>query len=288
MKQNYRKFILTLFFLALALLAGSGVIDKVGREYTDRGFKRALVTFAVARSLNGVISVAQGTEVAIQPAGIGVNFTPGQILDPINDLIERFSWIMLASSTSLGIQKVLMAIFASAGFTIVLAGVLLLLVILLWRSGERVELWRMRALKVAVFLLLLRFAIPIMAFAGEGIFQLFLEEQYVESTQRIENTAEEIGMINESAEKSLPALPEETLLDKARRLYENTTNSMDIGAYIERYKAAAADAGEHAVNLIVIFAIQTLLFPLLFLWFLIYGFRHLSGLSLKIKSTKIQ
>lgn len=34
--------------------------------------KRALVTFALTRTLNGVISVAQGTQLAFQPAGVGV------------------------------------------------------------------------------------------------------------------------------------------------------------------------------------------------------------------------
>lgn len=280
MKEGYRKLSLTALCLLLALIAGFGVVDEVGREYTDQGFKRALVTFAVARSLNGMISVAQGTEVAIQPAGIGINFTPGQILDPINDLIERFSWIMLASSTSLGIQKVMMAIFASPAFTILFGGVLLLLVLLLWIPGDKSKWLRVLMLKSAVFLLFLRFAIPSMALIGEGIFQLFLEEQYVASTERIEQTAEEIGMINESAEKSMPALPDETLMDKARRFYENATTRMDVSAYIERYKEAAADASEHAVNLIVIFVIQTMLFPLLFLWFLVRGFRRLMRLRL--------
>ncbi len=279
MKQGYRKLVLSLCCLALVVIAGFGIIDEVGREYTDRGFKRALVTFAVARSLNGVISVAQGTEVAIQPAGVGINFTPGQILDPINDLIERFSWIMLASSTSLGVQKVMMTIFASKSFTVILGGVLLLLVMLLWISGAVAGRVRLLVFKLAIFLLFLRFAVPVMAFVGEGMFRLFLEEQYVASTEHIEQTAEEIGMINESREKTIPTLPDETLMDKVKRFYESATTRMDIQDYIERYKAAAADASEHAVNLIVIFIIQTMFFPLLFLWGLVRGFRSLMSLK---------
>lgn len=276
MKRGYRKLVLTVVCLGLALVAAYGVVDEVGREYTDKGFKRALVTFAVARSLNGVISVAQGTEVAIQPAGIGINFTPGQILDPINDLIERFSWVMLASSTSLGMQKVLMAIFASKGFTVLLGGVLLMFVLLLWSPASRIDWLRVLVLKSAVFLLFLRFAIPVMALLGEGVFQFFLEEQYISSSEHIEQTAENIGRINASS----PTMPNETLADKAKRLYESATMHMDVQQYIERYKAAAADASEHAVNLIVIFVIQTMLFPLLFLWIIVRGFRHIMSINL--------
>lgn len=279
MTDGYRRLGLTVTFLVLALLAGFGVVDEIGREYTDRGFKRALVTFAVARSLNGVISVAQGTEVAIQPAGIGINFTPGQILDPINDLIERFSWIMLASSTSLGIQKLMMAIFESPAYTVLLGVVLSLLIIMFWIPGRRVHWLTFSLLKLAVLLLFLRFSVPGMAFFGEGVFQLFLEEQYIASTEHIEKTAEEIGMINESAEKSIPVLPDETLLEKAKRLYENATTRLDVSVYIDRYKAAASDASEHAINLIVIFIFQTMLIPLLFLWFMVQGFRRVMSHS---------
>ncbi len=273
--MKYRKLTLSVVCLVLGLLAGLGIIDEIGQEYTDKGFKRALVAFAVARTLNGTISVAQGTEVAIQPAGIGINFAPGQILDPINDLIERFSWIMLASSTSLGMQKVLMTIFASPGFTFLLGGVLILLMLLLWMPDGKAVWLRSLMLKAAFLLLFLRFVIPVMAFVGEGVFHYFLEEQYLASTERIEQTAEEIGKINESAERAIPALPDETWMGKVKRFYENATTRMDVTSYIDRYKAAAADASEHAINLIVIFVIQTILFPLFFLWVMGHSFRRL-------------
>ncbi|HEX9803968.1 MAG TPA: hypothetical protein VGB35_11960, partial [Gammaproteobacteria bacterium] len=228
----YRKLALSALCLALLLIAGFGIVDDLGREYTDRGFKRALVTFAVARSLNGVISVAQGTEVAIQPAGIGLNFAPGQILDPINDLVERFSWVMLASSTSLGIQKVLMGIFASPGFTLLLGGALLLLVSLLWSHGATAERMRPLLYKSAIVLLLLRFSIPVVALVSEGVFRLFLEEQYVASSEQIEQTAQAIGHINRSTERAASGLADETIVDMARRYYESATSQMDVQGHI--------------------------------------------------------
>ena len=48
-------------------------IERVANDQLDAGLKRALISFAAARTLNAVISVAQGTEVAIQPVGVGVN-----------------------------------------------------------------------------------------------------------------------------------------------------------------------------------------------------------------------
>ena len=75
------------------------------------------IVLAVARTLNGVISVAQGTEVALEPGGVGVNLTVGQILDPVNDLIERFSAVMLVASSSLGLQNILLVMTGWWGVT---------------------------------------------------------------------------------------------------------------------------------------------------------------------------
>lgn len=87
------KFSLPRPFLSVALAVAMLIIivcswlaplDSAANKQVDAGLKRALLSFATARALNAVISVAQGTEVAVEPAGVGVVFTPGQILDPIN------------------------------------------------------------------------------------------------------------------------------------------------------------------------------------------------------------
>ncbi len=274
MSPLYRKITLTLVATVLAVAAYSGTVDSYGEAYTDKGFKRALVTFAVARSLNGVISVAQGTEVAIQPAGVGINFTPGQILDPINDLIERFSWVMLASSTSLGLQKMLLAIFSSLSFTVLILSTLLFAIIALWYRGRQPTWFRPVAYKAALLMVVIRFCIPLVAVASEGLFHLFLEEQYTTSTQRIEKTTEDIARINQHAEAEKPVKADESLLERAQRMVDSAASRMDIQAYIQHYKEAAADASEHAINLIVIFTLQTILLPLLLLWLMLQGLKR--------------
>ena len=92
--------LLSAVLLGVLAVALSGVLDRPAGRYTEAALARAMVTYGVARSLNGVISVVQETEVALSPAGVGVTLAPGQLLDPVNDLIERFSWVMLASFAS--------------------------------------------------------------------------------------------------------------------------------------------------------------------------------------------
>ena len=252
--------------LALVAVAFLGLFDEIGRHYANEGFKRALVTFGVARSLNAVISVAQGTEVAMEPAGIGVVFAPGQILDPINDLIERFSWIMLASTTSLGIQGLLLKIFASVGFSVMVAlAVAGTLAMLWWRrpvpGGIRTAIYRVTGL-----LLILRFLIPAMAIGGEGLYRLFLESEYTSSSSQLVETREKIGQLNEEARAADKEARDLSWYESLSRNIQSTLDSINIDKHVAALQNAVQNLTEHTVNLIVVFTLQTILFPLLFLW----------------------
>ncbi len=103
-----RRQILIAACLALALVAAwLAPLDQSATKHVEAGLKRALVSFARARALNAVISVVQGTEISVQLAGFGPTFTPGQALDPINDLVEQFATLMLFASVSFGVQLLL-------------------------------------------------------------------------------------------------------------------------------------------------------------------------------------
>lgn len=261
-----RKLILSIAALICAVVAISGVIDEKGEAYTDDAFKRALITFGIARGLNGVISVAQGTEIAVHPAGFGVNFTPGQILDPVNDLVEQFSWVMLASSASLGIQKVLLSISSTLVVTILLAGLLTIYFVSVWRPDWFAPGLKRSVVFFSVALLFIRFSVPLAALGSEGLYTYFLHDQYVESSTELEKTQANISQISSEQIASYETDKEEDLIDRAKRFFDSASKSISINDRLEKYKEVAADATKHAINLIVVFVIQTIMFPLLFLW----------------------
>jgi len=275
MKSLAQRVAITLAAIGMVTLAALGTVDRHGFDYTEQGLRRALVTFAVARGLNGVISVAQGTEVAVQPAGVGVNFAPGQILDPVNDLVEQFSWVMLASATSLGLQRLLIEVFATPIVSLLLGALALALLIFLWRPRLSASPWSNRLLRLTLAVALLRFAVPAVAFGSEGIYALFLAERYEASTQAIEQAADAIGRINSGTAAHLEPPADESVMDKARRWYEAAAAAVDVSAYVERYQAAAADVSEQIVNLTVVFVVQTIALPLLFLWGVMKAVRRL-------------
>lgn len=240
-------------------------VDHLGERYIDESFKRALIGFAVARGLNGVISVAQGTEFSLTPAGMGVNFAPGEILDPVNDLVERFSWIMLLSSSALGVQKVLLSMSGWKGLSLVFMVVGFSLIFLHWVRQQGIQWLRIQLTRVFVLLLILRFMMPMIALCNEWVYQTFLQKQYQSASENLELARIRIGDINEEA---LPEQPTESpgLIDRAKEVYRSALRQIDFDKRLVEYKAAAETISENTIQLIVVFIMQTVVFPLLFLW----------------------
>lgn len=247
--------LLLLSVAAVILAAWLAPLDAPATERVDAGLKRALVSFASARALNAVISVVQGTEVSAQPMGFGVVFTPGQVLDPVNDLVEKFSDAMLAASVAFGVQKVLIGI---GGVWLVSA--LLTVAALAWAGshlrGPSPPVWLARVLLI---LLLVRFAVPVVTLGSDLLFDRFLAADYAASQQAIDVASGQI-------EKSEPpvATDDAGLLDKMKGWLAE--KNLDAGARLEALKLAAEQITERVIDLIVIFLLQTLVMPLLLLW----------------------
>ena len=239
-------------------------LDSSSKEYIDKAFNRALISFGIAKSLNAVISVAQGTEIAIQPAGIGINLTPGQVLDPVNDLVERFSWIMLMSSTSLGVQKVFLTMSIWQGFNYFLIAFLVLGLVALFVRTKKYLSIRKLLLRAGLILIVLRFAVPITGLASQGVYQLFLEKDYVSSNQNLEHAALEIEALNNSDAFTQPDIKKKSVWESAKDFYNSSSEMFDINNKIVKYKQAATETTKHIISLIVVFLFQTIIIPLVF------------------------
>ena len=268
-----KKSFISLFFVFVIYLSYSNVLDTVAEDYTEAGIERSLITFAISRSLNGVISVAQGTEVALSPAGVGLTFAPGQILDPVNDLIERFSWVVMVSGASLGIQRLFLEITSSMFINVVLTILVLLCILNMWGVFAKFNIQYIPASiinKSLVLLVFIRFSIPVIALINEGLYLSYLQPQFEEAQTKLENASSQIEQINESSRKKVD-VDDEGLLNQVGQWMDQTKQSLDIEQKMNSLKQAASDMSHQVVNLIVVFVVQTIIFPLLFLWLMIQG-----------------
>jgi hypothetical protein len=264
-----RQWLLAALLVLVVILSSLTTVDHIAEDRYESLFQRAFITFALARTLNGVISAVQGTELALQPAGVGVTLTPGQILDPVNDLVERFSWIMLGATISLGIQQVLLDVGQWWGLRALLAALGL---IWMWLRLSRSSQMQNSAgrtehilLRLFIIVLFVRFAVPLALIANEALYDLFLESRYVESTQLIQSAGADIEKVG-----ARPVVEEtdgeEGLFETLERALDSTRETLDIKQRLEYIQRRAADLVEHLIQLCVVFILQTGLLPIAFLW----------------------
>ena len=251
-----KRMLLAAIAAALVVCAWLGPLEPPANRHVDAGLGRALLSYATARALNAVLSVAQGTEVAVQPAGVGVVFTPGQALDPINDLIEQFANLMLTASVAFGAQKVLLTVGAhwlvSAALTLAALG---------WAAvhlrRHAPPDWLSRLLLV---LLMIRFALPVVVIGSDLLFEKFMADDYQTSQRAIETASLRLDQLDPP-----PASAEPAWLD---RLKSWATQQADLKARYAQLKQAAEQATERVIKLMVVFLLQTLVFPVALLWML--------------------
>lgn len=253
-------------FLAIAavVIALSGALDRIGEVNAEDALKRALVTFAVSRALNGAISVAQGTELAIEPAGVGVVLSLGQVLDPINDLVERFSAVMLVAASSLGLQNLLLDITSTGIFNVALIFGALLVLATAWWPGETAGRWSGLSRRILLGVVFIRFAIPVLVIVSTLVFDVFLAAEQAASIEALEGMQAKIEEINEPP-APVPD-PDQSVMDRLGAMLDRSLDSMDFSERLERLQAQVSQASEHVVNLIVIFVLQTILIPIAFIW----------------------
>lgn len=260
--KNWNKFLILIFSIVALGLSFSFIIDIKGQGLVDDSFAQAVVVFGSAKALNAVISLAQGTELSVP----FFTFAIGEVLDPINDLVEQFSLVMLASMTSLGIQKILMNFVTSSAYNMTLAFSLVVLNFWLFFRFAKDEKFRTYFFKVAIILVFLRFAVPLMGYVNDVVYVNFVKTQY-----NIEKLNENIIKVKEEVSE----VTKNTIEQKEQKSFlSNIADKFDTSFYskkVEEYKNAVDNSSEYIVGLIIAFVFQTIILPLLFL-FILYNF----------------
>jgi len=269
-KQNWNKLFIVLFSILTVVVAFTYVLDIKGKELVDDSFSQAVIVFGSAKALNAVISLAQGTELDLPFLTIAV----GEVLDPINDLIEQFSLVMLASLTSLGIQKILMNFVTSGFYNIVLACSIFIVNIWLFFRFTKDEKSRILFFKITVILIFLRFAVPSMSFVNDLAYNGIVKPEY-----NIEKLNENIIGVKEEINKVM----NQTIKEKEdKSLLTKFTEKLDSSYYtqkVDEYRNAVDHSSEYIVSLIIAFVFQTIFLPLIFLFVLYHLIRGIFNIG---------
>jgi hypothetical protein len=244
----------TIVYGGLTLLAvlAAPLVDGVGGTALDASFKRALAALAATRGLDAAISLAQSSEVSFS-FGPGGSLGIGQVLDPVNDLIEQYGGLLLTSTTALGIQQMAMRMGRALGWWLFVPALVTIAVATTAAGPLRTRLagWGRRLFFLAVFV---RFAIPVTAWIDAAIAKRFLESDYLEAVAVVESTTQ--------------SLQQAEAADTERPWYERYNPVNVVGDRAKHVYDMLGDVGESVVNLAIYFTIATIVLPLVTLWLL--------------------
>ncbi len=248
------KIFLTVLLVFFGLLSLFVSVDESALDIYNESFDRAVYSFALAKGLNAVISVLQSTEISANFI-VGSTMGIGQILDPMNDLVERFSWIMLASSVSIGVQHLLLILGKSLFIKVALSVSIILSLVSIWVKKLHFSFSFILSLKIVFLLLVLRFGAVVFIYGT----QLFYNQVYAQDFQNSTN------FINGYKTELI--------------LVQKQKNIKNIEQFWVDMKQKMEDFSKKVIKLITIFVVTTVLFPLLFLWFTFILIRWIFGLK---------
>jgi len=179
-----------LVVIALTLFIFPGLrlpyLDQKADTYFSEAITKAALTYSVCRVVNASVSVIKESQIQLEPAGLGVSLAAGQALDPLDDMTERASDILVTAIVSLGIQKIVYEL--SVAFAPVLIAIFLIaFVIATILKSVQTKTIREILLKSIVLIAVARLCLPI-----SSIISSYLNGNYF--SPKISKVKDELAM----------------------------------------------------------------------------------------------
>jgi len=269
-KQTAVKSILGIL-LSIALFFSSGiqvpVIDSTAEAYFRDSITKAGVSYGVCRIINATVSVIKESSVELEPAGIGLSLAVGQIVDPINDMVERVSNVLVMSITSLGVQELAYEISLTV-VPLIVAVLLLILSILVWFRNERILKLQRIVLNVLVIASIARFCLPLSSMANEFLQETFFEDKIVEANTKLADGTADLNKLKDVHVPKYEGVIG-TIENSASYLKQKSIDfKKAIAVTIENKTIIVENLLQLTFLYLGIFIIQVLVLPLMTFWFL--------------------
>ena len=287
--RGYRNptLIFAVAILVLTALSTHGTLDSFAEEQLNETTVESFVVYGVAMGLDATISVLQSFE-----AGAGLSIRFGEVLEPVDHAIERFSTVMLWALGSLVLQGVVLAFVSSNVFKwtfALIAFVALSTLIVVWRrrsAGASSIALLDRCCGVAVWVFavaaIVRFIVPVFVIMGYLAGQALLQPEIDRQSEQLSAISEEVtgddqqileqATINENGlegqnEQDPAAEDQRGFLERARDAAGQMLPDISmpdfssLSVMVER----VANLPEYLARLMVLFAVKNIVLPLIFL-----------------------
>ena len=104
-----------------------------------------------------------------------------------------------------------------------------------------------------------------MAITNDGLYKAFLEPTYIESKLQLEQSNTTIANLSDNQKINNEAI-DKSWYEVMNSSIDSVMNAIDVDKYYQQLKAEADNLTGHIIDLIIVFTMQTILFPLIFIW----------------------
>jgi len=257
--------VILLAVLALAAALYSGILqqrvvnpalaplENKAHSVLQQSLLLSSASFATARLIDRGIAFVSEAEVGVGVASV----KPGQLLKPLQDMAVRYSDLMVIAMTSIGLQLFLLEFAKLAALPLFGSGILVsTLLVFIGPASWRASSTYLLRIFIAL-LLVIRIGVPLAAF---GVAEL---SDWVLEPQRI---AAEAALTGETAALQRVEQPVTNANDGSLSwLRQMAAKANDMFSAMKNFSDTMV---EKLIQLIVVYSLQTLVFPLLSLWLL--------------------
>ncbi len=185
--SRYKTVALLAFALAFIVLSSLGTLDHFAQKRIKKTMTKSLGIYATSRTINAGISILQTSQVKLP---LIASVQVGEVLDPLNDAVERLSSVMTWAIGSLALQVFVLEVASSWVFKclfllISLAAIPALVLVdtkyfpkplqaIPGFSKANLERYSELSLRVFVFAVIFRFIVPVFVTTSFLLSQTFL------------------------------------------------------------------------------------------------------------------
>ena len=228
-------------------------LDQKAEQALQQSLLLSSASFATARLIDRGIAFVSEAEVGVGVASV----KPGQLLKPLQDMAVRYSDVMVIAMTSIGLQLFLLHFGQLAALPVFGSGILASAALLLcgpasWRNNCRYLLRLFVAL-----LLIIRIGIPLAAYGVAELSDWVLTPQREAAEAALNRETAALQQIDQPISNT-----EDGSVSWLRQIAAKATDM--LGAM----RSFSDNMVEKLIQLIVIYSLKTLLFPLLSMYLL--------------------
>ncbi|MCG6399338.1 hypothetical protein [Vibrio fluvialis] len=275
--KNNKRFKSVVILVIFAIAMSQFLEKTLVWNYQEDSITGAFTIYGIARALNAAISMLQGTDISVVVVSVSI----GELLDPINDLIERFSWIVMMAIASLGIQKVLLSVVVSKAANLLIGAVVAGYLAALWYKPF--AKYRSVSFKTVCILFFIRFSLSMVFICNYALDVYYFSDQkntaqaaLVETQTVIEDNA--VLAAENNANES------DSFLDKIKKTFSETKEGFSsVQNKVSDITGSVESSISSLLDLIVFYILQTVLLPIAFLFVFYKALRLMLAVDFKTK-----